>query len=72
MQPITKHFTVKRLICVLAILSVLVGSAAPQMTQEEEAFKFADKLIKKMTLQEKIGQLQQFTTRQSAVMRPIG
>jgi len=63
----------KRLIYVLATLSVLVGSAAPQITHEEqEAFKFADKLIKKMTLQEKIGQLQQFTTRKSAVTGPEG
>ena len=63
----------KKLIYVLAILSVLICSAAPQTTQEEkEAFKFADKLIKKMTLKEKLGQLQQFTTRRAVLTGPNG
>lgn len=63
----------KRLIYILAILSVLIGYAAPQMTQEEkEAMKFADKLIKKMTLREKFGQLEQFNTRKSVITGPGG
>ena len=63
----------KRLISIFAILSVLVCSAGPQMTQEEkEAMKFADKLIKKMTLREKFGQLEQFITRRGVVTGPGG
>ena len=48
-------------------------STAPQLSKEEkEAFDFADKLIKKMTLQEKLGQLQQFVSHKGAVTGPSG
>ena len=48
-------------------------SDAPQLSlQEQEAYKFADNLIEKMTLREKIGQLQQFTTRTAAITGPDG
>ena len=48
-------------------------STGPQLSPEEqEAYKFADKLIKKMTLREKMGQLQQFTTRRAVLTGPDG
>ena len=48
-------------------------SATAQTTHEEkEAIKFADKLIKKMTLREKLGQLEQFVTYDGAVTGPEG
>ena len=40
--------------------------------EEQEAIKFADKLIKKMTLREKLGQLEQFVTRKGVVTGPEG
>ena len=50
-----------------------VSSAAPQFSEEKkEAFKFADKLVKKMTLREKLGQLEQFITRNGVVTGPEG
>ena len=50
-----------------------VSSAAPQLSEEKkEAFKFADKLVKKMTLREKLGQLEQFITRKGVVTGPEG
>ena len=39
---------------------------------EQEAFEYADKLIKKMTLQEKLGQLQQFTPKKGVITGPAG
>ena len=43
------------------------------MTQEErEAFEFADKLIEKMTLKEKLGQLQQLSVSRGTVTGPGG
>ena len=56
------------------VLSVaLVASASAQLTQEEkEANRFADKLIKKMTLREKLGQLEQFITSKGVVTGPEG
>ena len=64
----------RRLFLVLAGVAVMaVCSAAPQLSEKEkEAHKFADKLIKKMTLREKIGQLEQFITRKGVVTGPGG
>lgn len=50
-----------------------VSAKSQKLSQEEqEAFRYADKLIKKMTLREKLGQLEQFVTRNSAVTGPEG
>jgi len=58
---------------ILLLFVALVASATAQTTQEEkEAIKFADKLIKKMTLREKFGQLEQFVTYDGAVTGPEG
>ena len=64
----------KKFLTILSLFAFVVASAtAQQMTQEEkEAFKFADKLIKKMTLREKFGQLEQFITRKGVVTGPGG
>ena len=63
----------KKFLFVLTAFALVVGSAAAQLTKEEqEAFDFADKLIEKMTLKEKLGQLQQFTTRRAVVTGPDG
>ena len=63
----------KRFLFALTALAVVACSTAPKMSQEEkEAFKFADKLIEKMTLQEKLGQLQQFVTNKGDVTGPDG
>ncbi|MBO7220782.1 MAG: glycoside hydrolase family 3 C-terminal domain-containing protein [Alistipes sp.] len=63
----------KKFLFALTALAMVACSTAPQMSKEEkEAFKFADKLIKKMTLQEKIGQLQQFVTGKGVVTGPDG
>ena len=63
----------KKFIFALTALAIISCSTTPQLSQEEkEAFKFADKLIKKMTLREKIGQLQQFVTRKGAITGPDG
>lgn len=57
----------------VAAAAMVACSDAPQLSlQEQEAYKFADKLIEKMTLREKIGQLQQFTTRTAAITGPDG
>ena len=57
----------------LATVTLVACSTAPKLSPEEqEAYKFADKLIEKMTLREKIGQLQQFTTRTAAITGPDG
>lgn len=58
---------------ILLLFVAIIASATAQTSQnEKEAFKFADKLIKKMTLREKLGQLQQFTTRSAVVTGPGG
>ncbi len=63
----------KKFLFTLTAFVLIAGSAVAQMTQEEkEAFKFADKLIKKMTLREKFGQLEQFITRKGVVTGPEG
>ncbi len=57
----------------MLMLALVANTAVAQITQEEkEAFKFADKLIKKMTLREKFGQLEQFITRKGVVTGPGG
>ena len=63
----------KKFLFALTAFALVAGSAVAQMTQEEkEAFKFADKLVKKMTLREKFGQLEQFITRKGVVTGPEG
>ena len=59
----------KKFSILMLLMTFVLISATAQMTQEErEAFKFADKLIKKMTLREKLGQMQQFTTNKTTVV----
>lgn len=68
-----KFKKMKRLLFALIalILSMSNLSAAEKLTpKESEAYKFADKLIKKMTLREKIGQLQQFVPKKRGSYRP--
>ena len=63
----------KKFIFVLAAFAMVACSTTPQLSKEEkEAYKFADKLVKKMTLNEKLGQLQQFTTRRAVLTGPDG
>ena len=63
----------KKFLFVLTAFALVACSTTPQMSKEEkEAFKFADKLVKKMTLREKLGQLQQFTSRRAVVTGPNG
>ena len=63
----------RRFLFALTALAMVACSTAPKMSQEEkEAFEFVDKLIKKMTLQEKLGQLQQFVSHKGAVTGPSG
>ena len=62
----------KRFIVLLAALAIVAfGSAASQIS-EREAVKNANKLVKKMTLREKLGQLEQFITRNGVVTGPEG
>ncbi len=63
----------KKILALLSLFALVACATEPQLSQEEkEAFKFADKLIKKMTLQEKLGQLQQFVTGKGVVTGPDG
>ena len=63
----------KKFLFALTAFALVAGSAVAQLPKEEkEAFKFADKLIKKMTLREKFGQLEQFITRKGVVTGPGG
>ncbi len=63
----------KTILTLLGLAVVILGSAAPQLSADEKAaHKFADKLIKKMTLREKFGQLEQFVTRKGVVTGPGG
>ncbi len=64
----------KRLLFVLTALILCVASVstAKPTSKESEAYKFADKLVKKMTLGEKIGQLQQFVPKKGTVTGPGG
>ena len=56
---------------VAAFSVVAFGSAAPQ-SSDKEALRNANKLIKQMTLREKLGQLEQFITRNGVVTGPEG
>ena len=56
---------------VAAFSVVAFGSAAPQ-SSDKEALRNANKLIKQMTLREKLGQLEQFITRKGVVTGPEG
>lgn len=64
----------RRILLILASFAVLASCATSQQLsdEEKEAYKFANKLIKKMTLREKIGQLEQFITRKGVVTGPEG
>ena len=63
----------KKFLFALTAFALVAGSAVAQLSKEEkEAFEFADKLIEKMTLKEKLGQLQQFTTRRAVLTGPDG
>ncbi len=64
----------KRLLLSISLVALVACNCnQPTLTPEEkEAFAFADKLIKKMTLREKIGQLEQFITRKGTVTGPGG
>ena len=63
----------KRFLLTLTTFALVASSAMAQITQEEkEAFKYADKLIKKRTLREKFGQLEQFITSKGVVTGPEG
>ena len=62
----------KRVFLSLIALAVVASlSAAPQVS-DKEAVRNANKLIKKMTLREKLGQLEQFITRNGVVTGPEG
>ena len=62
----------KKIILMVAAFSVVAfGSAAPQ-SSDKEALRNANKLIKQMTLREKLGQLEQFITRKGVVTGPEG
>ena len=62
----------KKIILMVAAFSVVAfGSAAPQ-SSDKEALRNANKLIKQMTLREKLGQLEQFITRNGVVTGPEG
>ena len=63
----------KRFLFALTAFVLVAGSAeAWSAKEEQEATKFANKLIKKMTLREKFGQLEQFITRKGVVTGPGG
>lgn len=63
----------KKILFALTALAMVACSTSPKMSKEEkEAFDFADQLIKKMTLQEKLGQLQQFVSSKGDVTGPDG
>lgn len=62
----------KKFSILLLVVAIITSATAQTSQNEKEALKFADKLIKKMTLREKLGQLQQFTTRSAVVTGPGG
>ena len=60
---------------ILLAVALVVASCTTEKQlsdAEKEAFEYAEKLIKKMTLQEKLGQLQQFVSHKGAVTGPSG
>ena len=63
----------KRFLLALTAFALVAGAAEAKSSKEEqEANKFANNLIKKMTLREKFGQLEQFVTRKGVVTGPEG
>jgi beta-glucosidase len=62
----------KKLLFSMLFLAAAFSAVAQLSQEEKEAFKFADKLIKKMTLKEKLGQLQEFKTNKAVVTGPTG
>ena len=62
----------KLLLSITAFALAACNCNAPMTQEEREAFDFADNLIKKMTLAEKLGQLQQFVTGKGVVTGPDG
>ena len=59
------------ILSLVALTAVASLSAAPQ-SLDKEAVRNANKLIKQMTLREKLGQLEQFITRNGVVTGPEG
>ena len=67
------YIDMKRFLLALSLFALIAISATAKLSQEEQkAFEFADKLIEKMTLKEKVGQLQQFTPRGAITTGPNG
>ena len=62
----------KLLLSITAFALVACNSSAPMTQEEREAFDFADNLIEKMTLKEKLGQLQQLSVSRGTVTGPGG
>ena len=60
------------LLALTAFAIVAVVAGAKTSKEEQEATKFANKLIKQMTLREKFGQLEQFITSEGVVTGPEG
>ena len=61
----------KTILTLVALAAVAFCSAATQ-SSDKEALRNANKLIKQMTLREKLGQLEQFITRNGVVTGPEG
>ena len=62
----------KLLLSITAFALAACNCNAPMTQEEREAFDFADKLIKKMTLTEKLGQLQQLSASRGEITGPDG
>ena len=62
----------KRLFAVLTAVFVVCSATAQMAQNDKEALRNANKLIKQMTLREKLGQLEQFVTRKGVVTGPEG
>ena len=62
----------KRLFAVLTAVFVVCSATAQMSQNDKEALRNANKLIKQMTLREKLGQLEQFVTRKGVVTGPEG
>ena len=58
----------RRYICIAAVALMLAGCGSPKTDAE----KFADDLLEKMTLREKLGQMSQFRPRSGVVTGPEG
>ena len=58
----------KRLLFIASVIFLMAGCGAPKT----EAEKFADDLLAKMTLREKLGQMSQFRPRSGVVTGPEG